>query len=208
MEAARSILESSPSPLVAYLPAASLERHFIRETKAAFRGLAQVRAIKPEAHPLPRVRAILERASLLYIPGGNTYLLAHRLHSLGLLQELRQRVLEGLPLLGISAGTVFCGQDILTTNDINCCGCTQFAGLGLLPYDLNVHYPPEGPEREARNERLGEYLVFHQTPILALEDEAYIEVKDGEIALVRGGVWKLEADPLSKWHASCTRFNP
>jgi hypothetical protein len=64
------------NPVVLYLPAASVERHFIRETRAAFSGLAKVITIKVESHPSNKVRAAVARVNLLFIPGGNTYLLA------------------------------------------------------------------------------------------------------------------------------------
>jgi peptidase E len=192
LEIVRPLLTGADDPCVAYLPAGSLERHFIREAKAIFRGLAQVSAIKAETHSLKRTRSILERVTLLFVPGGNTYLMAHRLYALGIVAELRQRIVAGLPLVAFSAGTVFCGQDILTTNDINCCGCIQFAGLGLLPCNFNAHYPSEeGLERERRDERLGEYMAFHDTPVLALEDSAYVRVLDGKLEVVRGGVWEF-----------------
>jgi len=178
-------------PLVAYLPAGNIQRHFVREVKGFLRGVAEVSAIKPEVHPLRRIHSILERAAMLLIPGGNTYLMAHRLHQIGIVAELRQRILDGLPLVTFSAGTVFCGQDILTTNDINCCGCTQFDGLKLVPYNFNVHYPTlPGEAQQDRDERLEEYQFFHDLPILALEDGACIRVTENGLQ-VHGEVWEF-----------------
>ena len=206
LEACSSILEGLPGPVVAYLPAASVHRRWVRETRAAFRGLAQIVAINPETHPPERIRAILDQASMLYIPGGNTYLLSQRLHacllperggsgglgSVTLLAEIRARLRASLPLVAFSAGAVLCGVDILTTNDINCCGCTQFDGLGLLPFNLNVHYPGDDATRQARDERLQEYLAFHPGIVVALEDGAYLRVLGEEISLIRGTAWRLE----------------
>jgi phosphohistidine phosphatase len=206
LEAAQPFL-TGPEPLVAYLPAASLNRRWLRVTKAAFRGLAQVRAIDPGRHKPGYVRRVLDRAQALYIPGGNTYLLAQRLHSWpgsnggSFLDELRQRILSGLPLIAASAGAVLCGPDILTTNDINCCDCTTFVGLGLLPFNLNVHFPPAPgrpesslvrPDRPGREERLQEYLLFHERSILALEDGAGLHVTDGQVELRRGFAWQID----------------
>ena len=200
-EVARSILQGQSAPLVAYLPAANTHRRWIRETKAAFRGLATVTAINVETQPIGRILAILDRAALLYIPGGNTYLMAHRLHHFpkwpggeGLMSELRKRILAGLPLIGFSAGAVLCGPEVLTTNDINCCGCTTFEGLNLVSFNLNTHYPAEpGEARQARDDRLQEYLTFHPgRTVLAMEDGAYIKVIDGEVQVVEGHVWTAE----------------
>lgn len=201
LAAASTILQGQRAPLVAYLPAASIHRRWVRETKASFRGLATVTAITVETQPLERILVILDRASLIYIPGGNTYLMAHRLHHFpkwpggeGLISELRKRILDGLPLVGFSAGAVLCGPDILTTNDINCCGCTTFEGMNLVPFNLNAHYPAEpGEARQARDDRLQEYLAFHPgRTVLALEDGAYLKVIDMEISVARGKAWKID----------------
>jgi dipeptidase E len=189
----RQVLAGLVDPLVAYLPVAAEDRHFVRETKAAFRGLAEVRAIKPEIHSPASMRSVLIRAGLVYIPGGNTYLAALRLRRSGLTDELRQRIRAGLPLVGFSAGTVLCGADILTTNDANLCGCADFSGLGLVPYNFNVHYPSlEGEERRARDARLQAYAADHQRAVLALEDGAYVRVVNEHIEVVTGPVWKID----------------
>jgi dipeptidase E len=191
--AAREMLVGVEVPQVAYLPATAQDRHFVRETKHAFRGLAEVRAIKPEIHSTTAMQRVLDRASLLYIPGGNTYLAAQRLHAAGWMDELRQRIQDGLPLVAFSAGTVLCGVDILTTNDANECACATFNGLGLLPYNLNVHYPPtDGEERLARDARLHAYAVSHPHSVLALEDGAVVRVTSDRVEIVRGIVWKFE----------------
>jgi len=199
--AAQQILVGLRKPLVAYLPAAAEERHFVRETKAAFRGIAEVRAIKPEIHTVSQMQFVLDRAALLYIPGGNTYLAATRLHTAGLMDDLRKRILDGLPLVAFSAGTVLCGIDILTSNDTNDCGCTNYAGFGLVPFNFNVHYPSvEGEERQRRDARLQAYKMGHNRLILALEDGAYILVKDGNVKVIKGPVWKFQGQKKEHLH--------
>ena len=199
-------------PAVAYLPAGAVHRHFVRETQAALRGIAQVIAVKVEAHPARRLQEALRRADLVYMPGGNTYLMAQRLHAAGAMPLLKRRLQEGLPLLALSAGCVLCGLDILTTNDINCCGCVHFDGLGLVGLNINVHYPGgDSRLQQERDERLGEYQLFHPHPVLALEDGAYLRVSgdappsgagrglaldssSSNFQLLRGAGWWLEPE--------------
>ena len=193
LSAAREILAGVREPLVAYLPAAAEDRHYVRETKNAFRGLAEVRAIKPEIHLITHIRTILDRASLLYIPGGNTYLAAHRLHSAELVADIRRRILLGLPLVAFSAGTVLCGEDILTSNDTNTYSCTNFTGFRLVPVNLNVHYPSvDGEERRVRDARLQAYASSHNRIVLALEDGACLLVTDHRMEAPRGMIWKFD----------------
>ena len=65
------------------------------------------------------MEAILRRAAAVYIPGGNTFLLNHRLHAGGLLPYLRKKIQTGLPVAAFSAGTILCGPNILTSKDMN-----------------------------------------------------------------------------------------
>lgn len=199
VELVRSLSGDQANPVVAYLPAGNIKRHFVRQVKGFLRGVAEVSAIKPEVHTLKRAHSILDQATLLLIPGGNTYLMAHRLHQMGIVNELRQRVLDGLPVITFSAGTVFCGQDVLTTNDINCCGGTQFEGLKLVPCNFNVHYPGlPGDEQLDRDERLFEYQAFHDHPILALEDGACLRLSPDLLEVVSGSVWKFSGGVKEK----------
>ncbi len=203
LAAARSILAGKRKPVIAYLPAASEEGSYLRETQAAFRGLAKVKVIDVTKQPFDHILATLDRADLLYIPGGNTYLLAQRLHAVrtssrhskdekaDLIPELRRRLLAGLPLVCFSAGSVLCGPDILTTNDFNDCGCTAFEGLDLLPFNLNVHFPSvPGEARQEREERLQALLTsYSPRNVLALEDGAYLRIADDAIRVMQGNIW-------------------
>ena len=54
---------------------------------------------------------------------------------------IQVRVEAGVPVVGFSAGMIICGQNILTTNDDNECGSTEFTGLGFTKYNFVAHYP-------------------------------------------------------------------
>src|SRR5512140_1476998 len=141
VEAARPYLERKAGARLAYLPLASLNgERTVEETEKAFRRLAQVETINTEPMDLPGMEALLRRAALAYIPGGNTFLLNHRLHLRQLFSYLRKKLEAGLPLVAFSAGTVLCGPNILTSNDINMVPTTHFDGLNLTPFNVVAHY--------------------------------------------------------------------
>ena len=200
LAAARPYLEGRDDPLVAYLPAASLGNAYQEFTGRAFRGLAAVRTIDTESMTLPEMEALIRRAALLYIPGGNTFLLNHRLHLSGLSDYLRRKVMTGLPLVAFSAGAVLCGPNILTSNDLNMVETPHFGGLDLTPFNFSCHYPQDEPARLEKDEWLAEYHVFHENPILVLADGSYIRVENKKTTLVRGEAWILrkgrEKQPL------------
>ena len=192
LDAARTCLAAQAEPTVAYLPAAAVGYDWLDYTEKAFAGLAALAYIGTETMPLDDIAAILDRAGLVYISGGNTFLLNHRLHRRGVFDLLRQKVLDGLPVVAFSAGTTLCGPNILTSNDINMCATTHFTALNLTPFNFSVHYPSEESARTETDAWLSGYHVYHGNPILALEDDAYLRVHDGEAVLVRGNGWLLE----------------
>ena len=190
VEACRPYVEGKARATIAYLPLASLyAEKFLPETEKAFGSLGRIETINTEAMEMAEMESVLRRASVAYIPGGNTFLLNHRLHISRLFPYLRQKVQSGLPLVGVSAGTVLCGPNILTSNDLNMVPTPHFDGLNLAPFNFHVHYSGE-PERD---NRLLDYQAFHDNPIILMEDEAYIRIRGKDTRLVRGRAWI--------WHA-------
>lgn len=191
LEASRTYLEGREDPLVAYLPAASLSDTWQEYTERAFRPLARVATINTEIMTLPEMEAILRAAALVYIPGGNTFLLNHRLHLSKLIDYLRKKVVAGLPVVAFSAGTVLCGPNILICNDMNIVPTAYFKGLEATPFNFNVHYPDFEPAASERDEWLREYHVFHDNPVILMADSAYIRVEGRKTTLERGQAWIL-----------------
>jgi dipeptidase E len=191
LEAARPYLECKDDPVVAYLPAASLGGTYQEYTEKAFRGLARVATLDTELMTLPEMEAIIRSAAVVYIPGGNTFLLNHRLHLSNILEYLRKKVLAGLPLIGFSAGTVVCGPNILTSKDMNTVESPHFNGLNVTPFNFSCHYPQDEIGRLAKDEWLSEYHVFHENPVILLPDGAYVSVIGKKTQLVRGPAWIL-----------------
>ena len=193
--AARPYLARHPQPVVAYLPVAASGDQFVALTRAAFQELATVELLDVERTASIAVEAALDRATVLYLPGGNTYLLTHRLHQHGLIDSIRRRVRDGLPLVGFSAGAIICGVDILTCGSMNCCATTHFTALGLVPYNVVAHCPPaDSPAHAELAQHIGEYHLFHAVPVLALEDGACLQVTGESIRLARGACWCFEPD--------------
>jgi dipeptidase E len=191
LEAARPYLEGKVDPVVAYLPAASLGGSYQEYTKKAFRGLARVATITTELMTLPEMEQIIRISTLVYIPGGNTFLLNQRLQLSNVKEYLRKKVTAGLPLIGFSAGTVLCGPNILTSKDMNTVESPHFSGLNLTPFNFSCHYPKDETGRLEKDEWLAEYHVFHENPVILLADGAYLRVDGKKTQLVQGQAWIL-----------------
>jgi len=196
IDTCRPHLQSQAEPLVAYLPWASTGNDWLSYTQQAFAGLASVAGLDPARGSLAENERILDQCGIVYIPGGNTYLLNHRLHESGLFEALQPRALGGLPMVGFSAGAIVCGPNILTTHDINLLPTCHFDSLNLLPYNLVAHYPAEDLRREHEDDWLSDYHVMHTNPILALEDGACVHWNGETLERVRGTTWMLEPGKL------------
>ncbi len=195
IEASRYHLENKANPIVAYIPLASLyAEKWLDENEAAFKGLARLEPINAELMSQKKIEDILRRASLVYIPGGNTFLLNHRLHASGAMPYLRRKVQSGLPLVAFSAGTVLCGPNILTSRDMNTVGTSHFEGLNVTLFNFSVHYPLDAYGQSVKDGWLSDYHFFHDNPVVMMSDGAYVRVDGRKIMLVNGDAWILHKD--------------
>jgi dipeptidase E len=133
--------------------------------------------------------AILE-AEVILMGGGNTFRLLDSLYSLGVVDELGRRVREGATrYVGASAGTNVACPTIRTTNDMPICLPPTFAALGLVPFQINLHYIDADPAStfmgETRDERIDEFLEENDCAVLALYEGSWLRVS-GETAQVAG----------------------
>jgi len=188
IDAARPYLAGKPDAMVAYLPMASLYgEEWLGRTEKFFDGLARVEMLNTEMMELPEMESILRRAALVFIPGGNTFLLNHRLHVSRLMPYLSKKIQAGLPLVAFSAGTILCGPNILTSNDLNSVETPHFDALNATPFNFNVHYIGD----LERDNWLVDYHVFHDNPVIIMADGSYIKIEGRKTQLVVGDAWLL-----------------
>ena len=128
-------------------------------------------------------QAILE-AKVLMMGGGNTFRLLDSLYALNVIEKLRQRVCEGATrYVGSSAGTNVACPTIRTTNDMPICHPPSFAALGLVPFQINLHFIDADPAStfmgETREERIEEFLEENDCAVLGLYEGSWLRVSDG-----------------------------
>ena len=195
IEAGRPYLEDKDDPIVAYMPLASLyteKWHALNED--AFKGLGRLVEINAELMTEKEIENIIRDTALVYITGGNTFLLNHRLHVSGVMPYLKKKVQNGLPVVGVSAGTIVCGPNILTSRDMNTVETNHFNGLQVSPFNFLPHYPKDAYGQSVLDDWLRDYHFFHDNPVLMLCDDAYIKVDGKKTSLVRGEAYILRKD--------------
>jgi len=161
------------------------------------------------ADTVSRIGAMVGQAQALYIGGGNTFRLLRALYEYDLVDVIRQRVLEGVPYLGDSAGSIVPCPTIRTSNDMPVVEPPTLEALNLIPFQINPHYI-EGKHTpthmgETRDERLGHYLEDNDAPVVALREGSWLRVSDKQVALgglTGGRLFRREhaADELHPGH--------
>src|ERR1700726_1986902 len=106
------------------------------------------------------VRAVRDAAAIV-IGGGNTFHLLTRLYCAGLVELIGERARQGVRYIGWSAGSVVACPSIATTNDMPIIAPPSLCALGLVQFQINVHYTDAHAPRhhgETRAERIAEFL--------------------------------------------------
>jgi len=155
--------------------------------EAAFASLG-IEAISAHRSADP-AQAIMD-ADVVMMGGGNTFRLLDSLAGLGVVDGLGDRVRTGAArYIGASAGTNVACPSIRTTNDMPICQPATFDALGLVPFQINLHYVDADPAStfmgETREERIAEFLEENACPVLALYEGSWLRVQD-DVAWVSG----------------------
>ena len=139
----------------------------------------------------------IKQAEGLYVGGGNTFLLTQKIYANGLVDIVRSRVRDGMPYMGVSAGSNVACPTMQTTNDMPIVQPSSFKTFDLIPFQINAHYHAgniwlkegdlfEPHFGETRAQRIQEFHEHNHTPVVGLWEGAFIRWEDDEGLLVGG----------------------
>jgi len=151
----------------------------------------EIRGIEEFSNPIEAI----ESAQGLYVGGGNTFLLVRDLHRNGLIGPIRQRVSDGMPYMGVSAGSNVASPSMQTTNDMPIVAPSSFETFGIIPFQINPHYHDgqiwmKGGDEfyehfgETRAQRLSEYHEQNTLPVLGLWEGSFLKWNGTEGLLI------------------------
>lgn len=124
-------------------------------------------------------------AEAIAVGGGNTFHLVYMMHKMKVMEAIRERVLEGLPYMGWSAGSNVACPTLRTTNDMPIIEPESFNCLNVIPFQINPHYldaNPEGHGGETREQRIEEFLTVNPDVYVAgLREACLLRVEGNTI---------------------------
>jgi len=124
----------------------------------------------------------VKEAEAIAVGGGNTFYLLRELYENRLIEPICERVSDGLPYMGWSAGSNMVCPTVKTTNDMPIVEPPSFKALDLIPFQINPHYTdtvlPQH-QGETRADRIAEFIE-------ANPDMTVVGLREGSILRVEG----------------------
>lgn len=157
---------------------------YTQKTASVF---AKINIVIKGIHQYENPAQAIQNAEGIFTGGGNTFLLVKQLYHEKIMTTLKETLEKGTPYLGTSAGSNIAGLSMQTTNDMPIVYPPSFQTLGLIPFNLNVHFIDTDSQSthmgESRETRINEFHHFNNFPVLGLKEGSWLEIKDGKIIL-------------------------
>jgi dipeptidase E len=138
-------------------------------------------------HTATDPRQAVRDTDVVFIGGGNTFRLLKALYDFDLLEVIRNRVADGMPYIGSSAGANVAGPTIKTTKDMPIVQPPSFDALGLVPFQISPHYLDPDPNSrhmgETQEERIMQFLEENDTPVAGLREGAIVRSENSATIL-------------------------
>lgn len=146
-------------------------------------------------HRLSSKLKAIEDAEGIVVGGGNSFALLSRLHEVGLFELIQEKIEDGTPYIGWSAGANLACPTIMTTNDMPIVQPPGLEALNLIPFQINPHYHElrfENQGGETRKERLNEFLVLNPGKmVIGLPEGMLLQYENQILELIGEGTAKL-----------------
>lgn len=141
-------------------------------------------SIHGAADPVAAVRG----AEAIAVGGGNTFYMLHKMYEAGIMEVIRERVAEGMPYMGWSAGSNAACPTLKTTNDMPIAEPESFDALGLVPFQINPHYTDaQLPKHqgETRADRIAEFVEANpEMLVVGLREGSALRVEGDSMELL------------------------
>ena len=161
-------------------------------------------------HTAGEPQQALSNAESIFIGGGNTFRLLKALYDNDALTTIRERVQNGMPYIGSSAGSNVAGPTIKTTKDMPIVQPPSFDALGIVPFQISPHFQDPDPNSthmgETQEERINQFLEENDTPVFGLREGAIVRVEKGTMTLKGASgarIFRKAGEPVETLPGDC-----
>ncbi len=130
----------------------------------------------------------VRNAEAIVVGGGNTWQLVRMMHDNQLMEAIRQKVNQGTPYIGWSAGSNVACPTLQTTNDMPVVDPKGFDCMGLVPFQINPHYldaNPAGHGGETREQRIEEFLEVNPgITVVGLREGTMLKCENNSLKMI------------------------
>lgn len=159
----------------------------------------EIQPIHETADPLIAV----QNAEAIVVGGGNTFQLLKMIRDNGLIEPIRQKVNNGIPYIGWSAGSNMACPTIKTTNDMPIVEPDSFNAFNFVSFQINPHYLDKNPDKhagETREDRINEFLIANkQITVLGLREGCMFKIEEKKMKLIGKKsvrIFKFGSEPI------------
>lgn len=161
-----------------------------------------VKSIHRYADPQQAVRD----AKVIIVGGGNTWKLVRTMRDQGLIDLISDKVQQGTPYVGWSAGSNVACPTLRTTNDMPIIDPLGFDVFDLVPFQINPHYLDVNPDNhagETREMRIQEFIEENKgVTVVGLREGCMFWIEDKSIKLIgkrSARIFKHGQEPKELW---------
>jgi len=130
----------------------------------------------------------IKKAKSIVVGGGNTWKLLKMVQENGLIDPIREKVIDGTPYIGWSAGSNVACPTLRTTNDMPITEPDFFISFNLVPFQINPHYldaNPAGHAGETREQRIEEFIEMNPgIYVVGLREGTMLQIENKNIRLI------------------------
>lgn len=132
-----------------------------------------------------QLEELLGDKDVIYVQGGNTFFLLDQMRKSGFTKIIKKLLKKGIVYIGVSAGSIVAGKTIETAGwgdaDKNIPGITDLRGLGLVKFNISVHF------NEQRKEIISQKSKKEKKNLRIITDEQALFVYGKRVTLVGEG---------------------
>jgi len=189
LEHAKAMIEHHLAGIreVLFIPYAGVNLTYDNYTNKVQDALQSLNIGVTSIHQFDDAIEAVNNAKAIVIGGGNTFHLLHQLYENNVINAIQEKVNNGTPYIGWSAGSNVAGASICTTNDMPIIEPKSFNALNLVPFQLNPHYTdfnPPGHNGETREQRLAEFMVINaEMPIVGIVEGSALKLVNNKLSL-------------------------